>query len=281
MHAAELVDLAGVIASHARALVGAAHSLPTVELERYWTASKCRIDRWGLALASAKDQRTQSLECPAAAHQWPLIEEILSGEILTRVWAAILAKHDLKRGTSDAEPIGRSVQVAHVEVRFRSLSLFSDARHFPLSHVIRLNRVRRQCERWTDVLLAQMAPIGDLAAFAHDAERMRDYADGVRAARRTQAEQIRWSILLTSLHAAFERSVHHTSPNADLNCQIAAGILGCYQPELFDGSGVLRTAWLSRLTAVADDAEMMMDDYLMNSPTTARNEDGSPRLRRL
>ncbi len=281
MHAAELVDLAGVVASHASPLVGAAHSLPMIELERYWTASKCRIDRWGLALASANQQHSEFRECnSAAANLWPLVEETLAGEMLARVWAAILAKHDLRRGTNDAEPIGRSVQLAHVEVRFRALSLLSDARQFPLADVVRLNRLRRQCERWTDVLLAQMSSIGDLASFAHDAERMRDYADGVRAAKQTHAEQLRWSVLLASMHEAFARSMRHHSPNVDLNRQIAAGILGCYQPELFDGSGVLRTAWLSRLTTVVDDAEMMVDDYITNTQTTVRTSEGSRRLPR-
>jgi hypothetical protein len=280
MHAAELVDLAGVLATHAGALVDASHSLPTIELDRYWTASKCRIDRWGLALASVRDQRADRVDVHAlTSNHWPLIDEILSGEILTRVWAAILARHDLKHAKTDAEPIGRSVQLAHVEVRFRAMSLFSDARHFPLSDVVRLNRLRRQCERWTDVLLAQMAPIGDLAAYAHDVERMRDYADSAKQAQPPHVEHMRWSVLLTSLHAAFERSMRHPSPNEDLNRQIAAGILGCYQPELFDGSGVLRTAWMSRLTMIVDDAELIVDDYLAAQQSTAR-EKQSGRLRR-
>jgi hypothetical protein len=280
MHAAELVDLAGVIATHASALVNAAHSLPTVELERYWTACRCRIDRWGLALAAVKDERADRVDVRAvSSNHWPLIDEILSGEILTRVWAAILAKHDLKHGITDGEPIGSSVQLAHIEIRFRTMSLFSDARHFPLSDVVRLNRLRRQCERWTDVLLAQMSPIGDLAAYAHDIERMRDYADSAKQAQPARAEQVRWSLLLTSLHAAFERSMRHSSPNDDLNRQIAAGILGCYQPELFDGSGVLRAAWVSRLTTIVDDAETIVDEYLAASHSTS-SENQKRRLRR-
>jgi hypothetical protein len=279
MHAAELVDLAGVLATHATALVDAAHSLPTVELERYWTASRCRIDRWGLALAAVKDERADRVDVRAvSSNHWPLIDEILSGEILARVWAAILARHDLKHSKTDGEPIGRSVQLAHIEIRFRTMSLFSDARRFPLSDVVMLNRLRRQCERWTDVLLAQMATIGDLAAYAHDIERMRDYADSAKQPQPARAEQVRWSLLTTSLHNAFERSMRRPSPNDDLNRQIAAGILGCYQPELFDGSGVLRAAWASRLTTIVDDAEIIVDDYLAAHGASREKPNG--RLRR-
>jgi len=64
-----------------------------------------------------------------------------------------------------------------------------------------------------------------------------------------------------------------------LNRQIAAGILGCYQPELFDGSGVLRAAWLSRLTTIVDDAETIVDDFLAASQGTPR-EKQKGRLRR-
>ena len=56
--------------------------------------------------------------------------------------------------------------------------------------------------------------------------------------------------------------MRYPSPNDDLNRQIAAGILGCYQPELFDGSGVLHAAWASRLTTIVDDTETIVDEYL-------------------
>ena len=282
MHSLELVELAGLVASNSRLFLRLSSVLPEAELERYWTASKCRVDRWQLKLLELKEGQTALLGPTGGLHRFAgaVLEEIFTGEILARVWVGLLGAYDAQNGTCDAEPIARSVLAGHLEVRCRALSLVSTARDLALGGLIEVNRVRRQCERWTDLLLAEMAHCGDMSSLAYDRERMLEFASDVPrvdTGRRARAQHL---IMQTALRAAFGcRTLAH-SPNGDLNRQIAAGVLGCFPPEIFDGMGLLRSAWSARLLSAADDAEAMLEDYLAMSNVTVRNKPGRGRLRR-
>lgn len=276
MHSVELVDLAALVATHTASFLRLTKKLPQRELERYWTASKCRQDRWQLALVELKDCRSRLIGVTGGLQRfaWGTFEEIFTGEILTRVWTGVLAAFDARHGTDHAEPVARSVLAGHLEVRCRALSLLSTARELPLADLVELNRLRRLCERWTDLLLAEIAHGLDLSALAHDAERMLDFAADVPRSTRGAYAETRRSLVRTSLRAAFVRPATVPAPNSDLNRQIAAGVLGSFQPELFDGAGVLRSAWVSRLLSAADDAEMMLEDYLASAQVTVRDKPG-------
>src|SRR5262245_55891439 len=125
MHARDLVQLATIVTAHAPLWIENSSQLSTVHLDRYWSGSKCRHDRWVRQLkqfvaASTGDapQRGASLESIRG-----VLEEILTSEVLTRVWAAVLSAHDRRHRTRDAEPIGRSVFIGHLEARHRALRL--------------------------------------------------------------------------------------------------------------------------------------------------------------
>jgi hypothetical protein len=264
MHAFELVELAALVAAHASPFLRLANELPPSELARYWTASKCRQDRWQLALADLKASKASLLGARGGIHcnARALFDEILTGEILARVWAGVLVAHDSCRRTDNSEPIARSVLAGHLEIRCRALSLLSSSRELPLGDRVNLDRLRRLCERWTDLLLAELAAYSGVRGLAHDSARMSDFAADVPPSAEGAYSAVRRSLLLTSLRAGYRRMATLPTPNSDLNAQIAAGIVGCFPSEMFDGSGALRSARVARLLAVADDTLIMVDDYL-------------------
>jgi hypothetical protein len=272
----ELVELAALVATHAPVFLRLTKTVPENELERYWTASKCRQDRWQLTLAELKDSRTPLVAATGGLHRFAaaVFDEIFSGEILARLWAGVLVSHDSQHRSEHAGPAARSVLQGHLEVRRRTLSLLSTARQLPLGGLVDLNRQRRACERWTDLLLAEMAHAAEVTEFAHEPERLRDFADDVPRSPGVGYGRTRQALLQASLRAAFDRPAPLPSPNSDLNRQIAAGVLGCFQSELFDGAGVLRSAWFARLLVVADDAETMLGEYLAAAGATAASRPG-------
>jgi hypothetical protein len=282
MHSTELIDLAALVATHSHAFLRLTKALPDYELERYWTASKCRQDRWQSALAELKERRTRLVTASGTLHRVPsgMFEEILTGEILARVWTAVLAAYDARRHTEHAEPIAQSILAGHAEVRCRMLTLWSTVREISLADLCELNRLRRLSERWTDMLLGEMSHAGDFSSLAHDAARMRDFAADVPRRTTGAFAETRRSLLRTALRAAYHRVLPLPAPNSDLNRQLAAGVLGCFQPELFDGEGHLCSAWAARLLSVADDTEIMLQDYLDLAHVTVQNKSGRQGLRR-
>lgn len=293
MHARELVELAALAAIHAPLLIRDTRRISDSSIEQYWTASKCRLDRWGRALkqlSSREPSAACSEESPPAARA--VLEEILTGEILTRVWAAATCAHDRLRGTDLVEPIARSVLIGHLEARHRVLTLLVRGPAIGAEEAVLLNHLRRRAERWTDMLIGYLVGLHDVSEFAIDPARARDFAEDLSYQSRLPGGRHAWPLIEASLRATFGLGLSRVSPNADLNARIATSVLSSFQPELFDATGVLPSTWLVRITNQANDAAGWIDELLRldvppqitspRSPITALPQsDRTSRFRRM
>ncbi len=266
MHARELVELAAIISAHGPVLVRGKGQVSECAIEQYWVASKCRLDRWCRALKSMDvhqavrsggKQQSDTRPFPES-----LLEEILTGEVLTRVWAAVLSAYDRRRGTHDVEPIARSVLIGHLEARHRVLTLLVRASTIDTAWAMRLNGIRRRCERWTDLLVGYLTGLEDVAEFAIEPDRANDFAEDLSYRSNLAGGRHAWPLVLSSLRAAFQQGPGGESPNADLNGQIASSVLACFPAELFDSTGMFRSLWLMRLTNMVGDTQGMLDSLV-------------------
>jgi len=265
MHARELIELAGLVSAHGPVLVRTSGRISEQSIEGYWTASKSRLDRWGRTLKRLSSEIPDAAR-PTSPSEWPLVrgvlEEIITGEVLTRVWSAVVYAYDRYRGTDQAEPITRSVLAGHLEARHRVLALLVSGPRIDVERAVGLNRLRRRTERWTDLLVGHLIGLEKVSQFAVDPNRAEQFADDLRCRTRTGGGRFAWPLLLASLRAAFGHGLSPSSPNGDLNARIAASILSSFQPELFDATGLFRSAWLVRLANVAEDARGLIDELL-------------------
>ena len=274
MHARELVELAALVSAHGPTLIHGGQRIPVESIEQYWTASKVRLDRWAWRLK--RFVRCADTDAQRRRVQWPevhgVLEEILTGEMLTRVWTAVLTAHDRRCGDQQAEPAARSVLIGHMEARHRVLTLMVRGPGIDAEAAVQLNRLRRRAERWTDLLVGHLMTVGDVSEFAFDPQRATDFADDLRYRTTLSGGQFVWPLVLASLRAAFQRRLAAQTPNADLNARIAAGILSCFPADLFDSTGLLRSLWLMRLTSITHDTQGMIDDLLAvkRPPTSHR-----------
>ena len=114
MHASELAQLAGLVSYHGPVFLRAAVGLTAERLEHYWTASKCRLERWQRGLKAA----CETNRSPRDVDRLPgLVEEILLSEVLTRVWSALVISVDRAGGTTEAGPLVRSSYHAGEQLR--------------------------------------------------------------------------------------------------------------------------------------------------------------------
>jgi hypothetical protein len=284
MHARELVELAAIVAAHGPALIRGDEPIPAANVEEYWTASKVRLDRWARRLKQFVQPAHGN--APPRRPQWSevggVLEEILTGEVLTRVWTAVLCAHDRRRGDDQLEPVGRSVMIGHMEARHRVLTLMVNGTAIDSEAGIKLNHLRRRAERWTDLLLGRLMGTHDVGEFAFDPQRAGDFADDLRSRGGRADDRNAWPLMMTSLRAAFQPGLCPQSPNADLNARIASSILACFPADSFDSVGLLRSLWLMRLNNVADDTQVMIDDLLASeSPRTGRESGASSDCQRV
>ena len=274
MHTRELIDLAAIVSVHGPVLIRDADAISETSIKAYWTASKCRLDRWGrtlkdLTVELANSQPTSS--CRASQQVRGVLEEILIGEVLTRVWTAVMCAYDRHRGTDLMEPVARSILIGHLEARHRVLTLLVNGSRIDAEQAVKLNRLRKRTERWTDMLVGYLAGLHDISEFAIDPDRAQEFAEDISHQSRLPGGRHAWPLIQAALRAGFSTGLAQASPNADLNQEIAAAILSCMPPGLFEGTGLFRSIWMTRLTNVTNDAQGMIDQ-LIQSPEAPRTD---------
>ena len=284
MHARELAELAALLSTHGPVFIRSGRPISKRNIEEYWVASKSRLDRWGRTLKQIATRAAERGPLSTVTQQTTVrgvVEEVLMGEMLTRVWAAVACAHDRKLGADLAEPIARGVLIGHLEARHRVLTLLLHGSAVSPELGMKLNRLRDRTDRWTDMFVGYLTGLENVAEFAVDPERAKEFAEDLHFQATMPGGRHAWPLIQASLRSALDKGLSTPSPNGDLNARIAQSILGCFQPELFDGTGQFRTLWLDRLTNVADDAEDMLEELTSSHepPKSSRTKVGGMRPR--
>jgi len=204
----------------------------------------------------------------------PTLEEIITSEVLTRVWTAVAFAHDRHHGTQEVEPVTRSVLVGHHEARNRALTLIVSGRGIGTAEAAHLNRLRRRVERWTDLLLGRFLLEHDATELTFNRQRARDFAEDLRQERVSDSGTCVWSMLLSSLRTTYQKGDWSQAANPDLNRQIASAVFGCFEPDVSDSTGLLESLWETRLTNVTTDAQGMLEELLAIDWPTSRPTPG-------
>ncbi len=269
MHSRELAELAALVAIHSSALIAEQGQIPKQCIQQYWTASKCRLERWGRLLRKLHAAATEphlpgTLAWPRVR---PVAEEILTSELLTRVWTATAVAYDAAVGSDELTPVARNIFTGHLDARNKLLALMADGRVIALPEAVKLNHLRRRCERWTDMLLAHLSNYTDIREFACELDRARDFAedldyDSVHAESAHAEHRLTCQLVLSSLRASFADGLDDGSPNADVNRRIGSAVLAALREEIADSTGLVKSAWLERISRTASDAEGMIEELV-------------------
>ena len=185
--------------------------------------------------------------------------DLLVGELLTRIAGAVLTACDRRQRLQRAEPIARNLLAVHQKCRADVLRLLLHSTILPADQLGELDRLRRRVERWTDVLIGPLiAHYGDdLADFAFDARRAREFAVDQMSARFRSTSQPAWSFLLAGLRSAFPDEPS-TPPLKDPVLPILRSMLALYPEEAFQSSGQIQSL---RHTRVVRDGQQSQQPF--------------------
>jgi hypothetical protein len=273
MQACELVELAAIVAVNARVLIRQPAEFPAHGVESYWTAAKCRLDRWSRAI-KRHGRKIEDVPPAERAREWrgvrPVVEEIFLAEVLARVWTGLCTARDRMRGVCEIEPVARSVLVGQSEARNRALHLLVQGQGVSLEEAVELNRLRRRTERWNDLLLGCFAGHRDLRELAFESDRAEEFAQDFQQGANRSDHGAACQLAMVSLRCAFQAGPYRPSPNADLNARIAEAIIACLPADVFDSTGLVKSLWMMRIEAKTNDTEGMLAELLAEeSPAVA------------
>ena len=266
MHCVFLADIAALLAHHGPGLLGGGQTVPAEAVMRYWCVCRQRFDLWHHALGRYRQQEKHATG--AQLSQWwndnlPMLEEVLVGEILSRVYAALAETLDRSRDESETGPVVRSVYLTHLEARNRVLHLMVYGRGGSIEQAVRLNRLRREVERWVDAILGRMAweDPGPLA-YAFDADRAAEHARDARTYGVGPARQTTQWLMQVTMHDAIRRRTSAEAALPEANRQVAESVMLGLRPDLFDSVGMLKSLWLHRLQVCADQTDRVLTELL-------------------
>ena len=275
MHASELVELAAAVSTQGPALIHGKVRPSAAAIEQYWHGSKCRLDCWSRAL------RRYAKNAPGAGREWrsahwpmmrAVFEEVLAGEILTRVFAAVMCGYDRHHGSDVAEPVARSIFIGHLEARHRVLTIMLRGPGINAQQAAMLNQLRRKTERWSDMLLGYLMTHVEIDDFAVDPGRAKEFAEDLSHQKELKNGSSAWALVKASMKTAFGRGLGPLAANGDLNEKIALGVLACFASDQFDSIGKLRSLWMARLHGAADDAQGLIDELAAEEQYDATEE---------
>lgn len=262
-----LVELAALTAYHGNTLLTTQNCLSRSGIESYWLASRNRMDAWAVDLKQLES--SQASNAPVSLERWKSIEslneEIMISEVLTRLWVTIGCEVDKRAESNEAEPFVRSVFHGHIDSRHRLMRLVFEKLNLSAVQARKADKIRRMSEKWTDILLGFLDHSCDTAEFAFERDRVTDFAKSIRGQEHPDMAQ---SMLMVSLKSAFREGFSDQCPNPGYNRQIAASVLSCFSPDVFDSVGIFKSLWQTRLANVAKDTQGMLDTLIADHRST-------------
>jgi hypothetical protein len=276
MQAHDLAELAALFAVHSEQLVETDAAAMNGMLTTYWKSSRCRLDRWCRSLAAAAKR---SAAGPWTEDEVGTFEEILVAEVLTRVVTALAVAHDQHHTVSESAPVARNIFNAHVDIRRRAIALVV-APHRDEEQAYDLLALRRQCDRWSDLLLAYLMPLTHVSEFAADSSRVGDFAYDAREHLHSgPGSEMAVTMIVAGLRSSLARLADATPTNDDLNLEIATALVGSFSPDVFDSHGHLRSNWFDRLGKVPNDAPVNLAKLWHLTPHGPHDGPRAPRRR--
>lgn len=206
-------------------------------LQAVWSANRTLDRRWMAELTRADAQRLTGLRPLEIVGL-----ELFLTELVTRVWATNWTIQDRRRQQTDVERVMRNSLNGLARVRREVLMLM--VRHWqgPSAEVVsRLDRFRRRCERWTDLLIAGAASRHGVWDFAVETERAKDF--GEESWSRVAGEANPVSLLVSAgLRVMFGTPFPKGCCRHDCFAELIAAILATMPPSAFQDDGSLKPA---------------------------------------
>ncbi len=310
MHAVDLASLTSSFASCSAALCNLPDSVVRPAVQDYWLTNRFRHENWIRSLAAHR-HAIQESGVSFRSNRWheilPVIQEVLLSEPLARCMAYHAKAADERRSAavgmsaeghaeenldSEFTTLAFSALAAHKEARHRCLHLIVFGPGLSVEHAVRLNRLRRAMEEFSDRLLSAMQPIKNMEAFAFNMPAVVQSQSALATAS-LHNPSVDLHLRGTSrlLWRTIEADVDWRIANARLNYKLSQNVLGLLPPHLFDSWGVIRsTRQVSYLNPPAESPGSPNDmwsnasnpvELLFNQQRSLRdhNQDSSPKPR--
>lgn len=203
-------------------------------LQQMWTR---QLDAW---TAESDPQLRQLSE---------LATQVFACELMTRVWSTVLLGVDLQTGREDLTRVARNAVGGLLQVRHGVMSRLLQLPQEAEPHVTEIERLRRRCDRWTDLLIGNLVGDGEAFEFAFDVVRARDFAvESTEFDPSTGPHPVE-HLVAAGLRMAFLGQLPETQLTEPAFLRLVQSILGALPQEAFHQDGSLKSLLERRVSS--------------------------------
>lgn len=226
-----LAEVAWLVARLAPGMIQTHSTPPSTALREFWQSNRALQQHWDEFLDVQGSTIIEQTRFEEVATQ------LFTTEMLARVWATLLGRLDEETGGNDLTRIAANSVSGLLQIRNRLVSCLL-LPEVPPAWGAEMDRLRRRCDRWTDLLIGKVCGGGDYFQFAMNPDRARDFAEEARAGdpcapsvELLVAAGVRLSFLGQLPEIGFD------SPAFE---RLIQSILRCLPEVMFDQNGTLR-----------------------------------------
>ena len=206
----------------------------TRDLQKRWTS---QLDTWS---AESDVELRQLAE---------LSLQLNTSELLVRVWSTVLLGIDRETGRDELSRIARNAVSGLLQVRHGVMSRLLQQPDSSSPHVAEIERMRRRCDRWADLLIGNLAGSRDLFEFAFEIERARDFAtESIEYDPSTGPNPVE-HLVTAGLRMAFLGQLPETPLAEPAFRKLVQSILGGLPQTAFHQDGSVRTVLERRVSS--------------------------------
>lgn len=236
----DVAEFSAVCAVHGSHVVAAAQPVRDSWVDQYADGCRRRAELWHDAHQKAappsEDESVHEDSDPMAVVL--LAEEILVTEVLTRTWTGVLAELARKASQPAVESAAWRGYMLHLQARQSVLADLLYRTVPPVGVMLRINRLRRRLEKWSDMFVSQVAGehvANELAFEAHRVAEFRDEQMSWRSGHRSK------ELLVASVRQAVPSSTQVASEHADVHRELMALKVSLFPADAFSGTGLLKS----------------------------------------
>ena len=170
--ARSLAELALVFSQAARGILEETKAPSSESIRGFWRSNRLLQTRWMIELEAGINPRSNEIELLER-----LAPRIFTSEILIRSFSTFLAAFDQRLGADDLTRVARNVVSGQLQIRLKVLSRLLAVPEIDHDRVLKVDRLRRRCDRWTDLLVGVIAIRENCFEFAFDPDRAKDFGE--------------------------------------------------------------------------------------------------------
>ena len=232
----QFADLAAVIALHSEEL-STAGGPDAVTLHRVWRRAVECFSMW----------REELQHNPSPA----LYAEVFAAELAIRAWCTAVSESE-HSGESRGTAVAAKISSELLALRCMMLQALAADLGLTTSEAAAVDRFRRRCERWCDLLLGPIVARTGVAECTFRPERAMEFGRGFAA---DPGGKAAWQLVIAGLRVAFTEADAfcgvRKEHDVDHAANLASVIFASFPRSAFSSTGTLCDPQLARLTRVS------------------------------